>query len=414
VETRRIEELVGGGPQTTVTTTVTPTYYLRSTVLGGQAVAEINGQGQKKSGYVYVSKMQLAKLNVEQGNSVTWHHTDPVTGSSFLTDTSRNAFENKEIDPFGNNVTEQPPDPLPFQDPSYLDPNLGFFWPIQIEGSPTGEAESGMAEYAARVNASYDARMASYHWGKGRRDLAMEIVARNPNVGLEVRSFRVGFTVTFNIFGSSAANYLFGLSNRIASGDLREATPGEAAARLSNLRYGTVTNDPPGPVPRPGPDPNKKELPSLSKEHRSVLDNVMAFAGSIVANPELSACINYITGGRSVNAWQILDAINRGGGVRWGGSNPVLTAYTDRAGRGSGATIVFYGGFFTDAGNWGKIFKTDLMTTQAMIVLHELRHAITGEEHPIGSWTEAYNSNLQWNREIYYNCIYPTISKSKK
>jgi hypothetical protein len=123
-------------------------------------------------------------------------------------------------------------------EPSWLDPRKDFFWPVEYEANWTGEAERGMAEYASRVNADYDRRRAEYFWSTGRRDIAMEIVANNPNVGLEVRSFRVGETVTFSIFGSNAANYLLGLSSQINSGALAAATPEQASAHLRSMRKG--------------------------------------------------------------------------------------------------------------------------------------------------------------------------------
>jgi hypothetical protein len=159
-----------------------------------------------------------------------------MTGSNFTTEEGRYVIENKEIDPFGTNVTEPPTGVL--LEPSWLDPRKDFFWPVEYEANWTGEAERGMAEYASRVNADYDRRRAEYFWSTGRRDIAMEIVANNPNVGLEVRSFRVGETVTFSIFGSNAANYLLGLSSQINSGALAAATPEQASAHLRSMRKG--------------------------------------------------------------------------------------------------------------------------------------------------------------------------------
>src|SRR5207237_8451526 len=54
----------------------TTTWYLRSTVLGGHVVAEINGSGNLTRGYVYQGSSVLA---VQQSNAVYWMPEDPVT-----------------------------------------------------------------------------------------------------------------------------------------------------------------------------------------------------------------------------------------------------------------------------------------------------------------------------------------------
>ena len=46
VETHRVDELMGNGPQTNIATTTTTTYYLYSTALGGAQVVELDGRGK--------------------------------------------------------------------------------------------------------------------------------------------------------------------------------------------------------------------------------------------------------------------------------------------------------------------------------------------------------------------------------
>jgi RHS repeat-associated protein len=75
----------------------TVTYYLRSTVLGGQTIAEISG-GTWTRGYVYMGHQLLA---VQQSGSVSWVHTDPVTKSQRVTDASGNVISTVEMDPWG-------------------------------------------------------------------------------------------------------------------------------------------------------------------------------------------------------------------------------------------------------------------------------------------------------------------------
>lgn len=75
----------------------TVTDYLRSTVLGGQVIAEISGSGVWQRGYVYQGGNLLA---VQQGG-VYWTHEDPVTKSKRVTDSSGNVVSYVELDPWG-------------------------------------------------------------------------------------------------------------------------------------------------------------------------------------------------------------------------------------------------------------------------------------------------------------------------
>ncbi len=73
------------------------TYYVRSSVLGGQVVCEINGWGGWTRGYVYLGGQLLAI----QDGSVVYVHQDPVTKSQRLTDTAGNVVSGIELDPWG-------------------------------------------------------------------------------------------------------------------------------------------------------------------------------------------------------------------------------------------------------------------------------------------------------------------------
>ena len=72
------------------------TYYLRSSVLGGNVVAEIWG-GTWERGYVYLGGQLLA---VQRGG-VHWVHQDPVTKSQRLTDTNGAVISTIDLDPWG-------------------------------------------------------------------------------------------------------------------------------------------------------------------------------------------------------------------------------------------------------------------------------------------------------------------------
>jgi YD repeat-containing protein len=89
-------------------------YYLRSSVLKGAIIAEIDGAGQKQAGYVYAGERVLAK---QTENQVSWKHTSPA-GTSEYNSTPFGSYARNEFDPFGSDVTlsatappENPPAP---------------------------------------------------------------------------------------------------------------------------------------------------------------------------------------------------------------------------------------------------------------------------------------------------------------
>lgn len=76
-------------------------YYLRSTVLGGQVVAELNAGGSWTRGFVY----QGGGLVAVQQNGVYWMHEDPVGKSKRVTDVNGNVVSGIELDPFGGDTS---------------------------------------------------------------------------------------------------------------------------------------------------------------------------------------------------------------------------------------------------------------------------------------------------------------------
>ncbi len=73
------------------------TYYLRSTVLGGQVVAELNASGAWTRGFVYLGDQMLA---IHSGG-VNWVHQDPVTKSQRVTNSSGTVVSAIDLDPWG-------------------------------------------------------------------------------------------------------------------------------------------------------------------------------------------------------------------------------------------------------------------------------------------------------------------------
>jgi RHS repeat-associated protein len=79
----------------------TATYYLRSTVLGGQIVAEISASGAMTRGFVYLGGQLLA---VQQNSQVSWVHQDPVAKSKRVTNGSGTVISTVELDPWGGDT----------------------------------------------------------------------------------------------------------------------------------------------------------------------------------------------------------------------------------------------------------------------------------------------------------------------
>ena len=76
----------------------TTVYYLRSSVLGGQAVSELSSNGSFLRGYVYLGGQMLA---VHKNNQVSWVHEDPVTKSKKITDINGTVTSTVDLDPWG-------------------------------------------------------------------------------------------------------------------------------------------------------------------------------------------------------------------------------------------------------------------------------------------------------------------------
>ncbi len=81
------------------------TYYLRSSVLGGQVVAELNASGGWTRGYVYLGGQMLAI----QSAGVSWVHQDPVTKSQRITDSSGAVTSTIDLDPWGGETASSNP-----------------------------------------------------------------------------------------------------------------------------------------------------------------------------------------------------------------------------------------------------------------------------------------------------------------
>ncbi len=100
------------------------TYYLRSSVLGGAIIEELNSSGQKMVGYVY--DPGGSPLATQSGTTVTWKHTTPAGTSRYDTYSAYSSFNRTEFDPLGADVSlTAPPDPPPAENPG--DVGAGHF-----------------------------------------------------------------------------------------------------------------------------------------------------------------------------------------------------------------------------------------------------------------------------------------------
>ena len=109
VTTNRWEEYLSEEP--TVHESTETVYYLRSTVLGGQVVAELDQTGFKYRGYIFAAGLRLATQYIDQHlGQVTWSATSPVSGSEYTLQGS-NFYRVQELDPLGTDVTT-PPSPV--------------------------------------------------------------------------------------------------------------------------------------------------------------------------------------------------------------------------------------------------------------------------------------------------------------
>ena len=98
------------------------TYYLRSSVLGGQVVAELNHSGSWMRGYVYLGGELLA---VQQGG-VNWVHQDPLVKSKRITNVSGNVVSTVELDPWGGETSSSNTDAFqPKKFTSYIRDAIG-------------------------------------------------------------------------------------------------------------------------------------------------------------------------------------------------------------------------------------------------------------------------------------------------
>ncbi|MGB7201465.1 MAG: VCBS repeat-containing protein [Pyrinomonadaceae bacterium] len=129
-----------------------PTYYIRSSVLGGQVVSEAGPTGKKRQTFVLYGGSKIASQSEWVYNSVTYQavnfeHSDASGMSQRSTFSNGNVIEEganyngapAEFDPMGGNTgletpyVEDPPDPPP-PDPDYPYLEMNDFEPTYVNG----------------------------------------------------------------------------------------------------------------------------------------------------------------------------------------------------------------------------------------------------------------------------------------
>lgn len=150
------------------------TYYLRSSVLSGAIIEELNNSGQKNVGYVCLPGGQL--LAIQQPNyptnMVTWKHNTPAGTGEYTTNTYIPAIGRTEFDALGANISlTQPEDPPPPENQG--DIGAGHFGGIMDQRwSDFFNPNSGFVVDGHSVTASEAMLYINFGTGNSMRDTA--------------------------------------------------------------------------------------------------------------------------------------------------------------------------------------------------------------------------------------------------
>jgi hypothetical protein len=136
-QTKRVEKKVSSTPFYQPVTTERADYYVRSSVLGGKVITELNSAGNKTKTYVYASGEIIAEQQLYYGGeqTLTWKQSNPVTGTEAEQHTSNGMNYKKEYDPFGRELGESDPY-LNNAEPDYASLPGGSFY--RSGGNPFG------------------------------------------------------------------------------------------------------------------------------------------------------------------------------------------------------------------------------------------------------------------------------------
>jgi YD repeat-containing protein len=343
ISTSRTQQYVGD--QLQVQESVTTNYYLRATPLGGQVVAELDNTGYKRTGYIFVGGMRIARQDVWNpgyGGQVFWLSTNPETGSEYSLDSAGN-MGRKELDPLGTDVTN-PPDPALISEPSFYDPKFNLM-PIEYTGGPSEYFQEGMAWYEGQLNAAehYDENVkiaaALGDLWQSNRSAAENVLAHNPNIG--VTSLSSGITR----WGAEAADFLHRLDMKGVDVQVEPDGAGDPQKR------GTAFRD------------SQKSVISQS------FDDVLG----VLKNDKNCAKFFGAINKQGLNNL-IVTVLSLQSGAKF---DPTLYELAQTEGKGRNATIYIGGYFFID-GTFAAAFHNRMQPRpgRAETILHEIGHAL--------------------------------------
>ncbi|HEX8137840.1 MAG TPA: hypothetical protein VF544_09645 [Pyrinomonadaceae bacterium] len=109
-----------------VSRSATTTYYVRSTVLDGRVIAEVNASREKQKRNIYLGEEVLASEGV--GGAISWKHEDALTGGSGVSVSGGGYAPIAEYDASGVNVGLEAPSAGPLfkaETPTLIDSNGG-------------------------------------------------------------------------------------------------------------------------------------------------------------------------------------------------------------------------------------------------------------------------------------------------
>jgi YD repeat-containing protein len=211
----------------------TTTYYVRSSMLGGQVVSEVTASGSRQRGFVYAGSEVLAWQEVENGvEQVVWEHRD-AADTSFRTSNSQGFTTGNgilgqpaELDPTGNNaglvnpIVINPDGPPP--------EGTGSLVPYPTHGTPA-QRQSSYTVFGMPV--SYDIFMMFYNaLPSGHLSLlyASTRMTYHRRIGRGIDSKWVETALT----PSPSLSLLFGQQNKIDPEDTVDKAIAEAAKLL--------------------------------------------------------------------------------------------------------------------------------------------------------------------------------------
>lgn len=383
---------------------LTTTYYLRSSLLGGAIIEELNSSGQKNAGYVCLPGGQLLATQTPNypSNMVTWKHNTPAGTSEHTINTYNTVISRTEFDPLGANLSlTQPEAPPP----------------------PEGEGDIGAGHFGGLLDARWSDffNLESGFYVDGHSEPA-SIAMFYVNFGTG-RSLRATAGMTGAALASSMPLVFASADTSVVhiGGPGVEGTPGHQTLEnrwIIGIKdtNGVTLPDAYGPVPTaysginsiPGsivtlasniqPRPQDISLPVMNSSQALRLAHSFADARNTLTTKGTNAktkaavkkCLDFFTQGRSLD--EVLDILtNFNATATYAPSIGKAMASTANSGGGMTATLKLGDAFFADdnsvpgtglswshANNMYLNDATQLTPRQnrTLTILHELGHAL--------------------------------------